>query len=214
MVDLSRFASCREDIRRSIGAPGYAPLIGSVGRLDRRKHVDDFIRAASIVKRRSAEARFLIVGGPNALDAPHLDELESLADSCDLGDRLSFLGDRDDVPDLLSAMDVLVLLAEGEGMPHIISEAGAACVTVISTRDNGTTEQIINGHSGIFVPVGRPDVAADAIMELINDPALRERLSANLRRKVEAEYSVDLVIPQWELVFDEVLEEGTRGVAA
>src|SRR4051795_8493548 len=80
------------------------------------------------------------------------EELRILA--CDLGldGALDFLGDRPDVPRLLAGLDVFVWLARGEGMPHVIAEAGAAGLPVIATPDNGTLEQLREGVTGLFVP--------------------------------------------------------------
>src|SRR3954451_15736101 len=134
----------------------------------------------------------------------YADELRILA--CDLGldGALDFLGDRPDVPRLLSGLDVFVWLSQGEGMPHVISEAGAAGLPVIATRDNGSEEQIADGETGLFVPNRDPGAVADAIQKLIADPPLRRQLAESLRRKVEREYSVAALIPQWEKLFDDV----------
>ena len=133
--------------------------------------------------------------------------MRALTRDLGLDDALTFLGDRPDVPRLLAGLDVFVLLARGEGMPHVISEAGAARLPVVVTCDNGTEEQITDGVTGLFVPHECPAAAGSAITRLIEDPSLRRRLGSNLRRKVEREYSTDVVIPQWEALFDEVLAE-------
>ena len=133
--------------------------------------------------------------------------MRALTRDLGLDDALTFLGDRPDVPRLLAGLDVFVLLARGEGMPHVISEAGAARLPVVVTCDNGTEEQITDGVTGLFVPHECPAAAASAITGLIEDPSLRRRLGSNLRRKVEREYSTEVVIPQWEALFDEVLAE-------
>lgn len=94
-------------------------------------------------------------------------------------------------------MDALVWLSEGEGMPHILAEAGAASLPVVATRDNGSAQQIIDGESGLFVPKRNPTAVADALTRLILDPQLRRRLGHGLRRTVEDRYSTEAVIPQW-----------------
>jgi polysaccharide biosynthesis protein PelF len=86
----------------------------------------------------------------------------------------------------------------------VINEAGAAGLPVITTRDNGTEEQIADGETGLFVPYRDPAAVAAAIETLIADPGLRLRLGKNLRRKVACEYSVAALVPQWERLFDEL----------
>ena len=95
-------------------------------------------------------------------------------------------------------------------MPHVISEAGAAGLPVVATLDNGSGEQIEDGVSGLFVPHECPPAVAAAVERLITNPALRGRLGANLRRKVEREYSAAVVVPRWEALFEEVWTEAGR----
>jgi glycosyltransferase involved in cell wall biosynthesis len=208
MVDLSEFKpNERLQARLEWGVTDETPVIGWVGRLDRKKRVEDFIRAAAIVHEGHPEARFLVIGGPDAFMPEYEGELRSLTTDLGLDGVLSFLGDRPDVPRLMSGLDVLVWLSKGEGMPHVISEAGAACLPVVATRDNGTEEQITGGVTGLFVPHEHPPSVAAALDHLLNDPDLRHRLGSNLRGKVEREYSAQVIARRWQELFDEVIAE-------
>ena len=208
MVDLSGFdPSDRGPTRAKLGITGDAPLIGWVGRLDAKKRVEDFIDAAAIVHRSRPDARFVVIGGPDAFMPDYADTLKARAKSLGLAGALTFLGDRSDIPALLAGLDVFVWLSRGEGMPHVIAEAGAARLPVIATRDNGALEQIEDGVSGLFVPHEDPATVAASMIRLIGDPALRTRLGEGLRRKVERDYAVDVVVPRWERLFDEVVAE-------
>jgi glycosyltransferase involved in cell wall biosynthesis len=102
------------------------------------------------------------------------------------------------VPRLLAGLDVFVWLSRGEGMPHVIAEAGAAGVPVVATRDGGTPQQIRDGVSGLFVPHESPAEVATAVTRLLDDPALRARLAGALRDHVVRSYSAEVVVPQWE----------------
>ena len=209
MVDLAEFSPAhRPAVRRAWGLSEGTPTIGWVGRLDRKKRVEDFIRAAAIVHSRRPEARFVVIGGPDAFMPEYADELVALADRLGLGEVVTFLGDRADVPQLMAGLDALAWLSRGEGMPHVISEAGAACLPVVATRDNGTEQQLSDGVSGLFVPHEDPSAVAAALERLIDDRELARRLGENLRRKVEREYSAEAVTRRWEALFDEVIEEG------
>ena len=211
MVDLSEFDPAdRDGVRVEWGIEEEQPLIGWVGRLDRKKRVEDLIRAASLVHRRRPEARFVVIGGPDAFMPEYADELRSLAVDLGLADVLRFTGDRPDVPRLLSGLDIFVWLSRDEGMPHVISEAGAAWLPVIATRDNGSEEQITAGETGLFVRHEDPAAVAAALERLIADPSLRRRLGTGLRDRVEREYSTEVVARQWSQLFDEVFEAGAR----
>ena len=208
MVDLREFEqSQRAVVRREWGIHEDVPMIGWVGRLDRKKRVEDFIRAAALLHRSQPEARFVVIGGPDAFMPEYADELQALAHDLDLDGVLHFLGDRADVPRLLSGLDIFVWLSKGEGMPHVIAEAGAAGLPVVATCDNGTAEQITHGQTGLFVPHAAPTEVAAALTLLIHDPVLRQRLGHNLRRKVESEYSTSTVTARWQALFDELLQE-------
>jgi glycosyltransferase involved in cell wall biosynthesis len=216
MVDLSEFDPAqRASVRAEWRVDEGTIVVGWIGRLDRKKRVEDFIRAAGLARETAPRMRFLVIGGPDAFMPEYADGLRVVARNLGLDGSLNFLGDRPDVPRLLSGFDVFVWLSQGEGMPHVISEAGAAGLPVIATRDNGTEEQIADGKTGLFVPHCNPGAVAAGIQRLIADPPLRRRLGDNLRRKVTQEYSVAALIPQWERLFDDVLasREG-RHVAA
>lgn len=215
MVDLAEFDPAeRGGARAEFGtADGNVPLIGWVGRLDRKKRVEDFLEAAALVRRdHHPGARFVVIGGPDAFMPEYEGELRALAARLGLNPALRLLGDRPDVPRLLAGLDVLVWLSRGEGMPHVLAEAGAAGLAVVATRDGGSEQQVEDGVSGLFVPHEDPAAVAGALARLIGDPDLRRRLGRGLRRKVEREYAAAAVTRRWEALFDEVLlAEGTPG---
>lgn len=215
MVDLTEFHPERRDqMRMGLGLPASLPVIGWVGRLDSKKRVEDFIQAAAIVHRLRPETVFLIVGGPDAFMPEYADHLRDLCQQLGLGIAVRFLGDRPDVPDLLHALDLFVWLSEGEGMPHVIAEAGAAGLPVIATPDNGALQQIDDEISGIFVPHRDPTAVANAILGLLDAPEKRRALGAALRAKVRATYSAAVVIPQWRALIDEVVAERQSALPA
>jgi glycosyltransferase involved in cell wall biosynthesis len=208
MVDLGEFhPDRRHATRAALGLTSATPVIGWVGRLDAKKRVEDFIEAAAITQRLHNDVVFLVIGGPDAFMPEYADHLRDLAQQAGLGTALRFLGDRTDVPDLLQALDIFVWLSEGEGMPHVIAEAGAAGLPVIATPDNGARQQIESGVSGLFVPHRQPDEVAKAMLTLLDAPEKRRALGSALRAKVFATYSAEVVVPQWQRLVDEVVAE-------
>jgi len=213
MVDPDEHDPAQRDIMRQ--ALSVAPdqvLVGWVGRLDAKKRVEDFIDAAAILRIQHPEARFVVVGGPDAFMPEYARNLRERATTLGLDGVMQFLGDRDDVANLMSAMDIFVWLSRGEGMPHVIAEAGVAGLPVIATADNGAIEQISDGHSGLFVAHESPSEVAGQIARLIASPDLRRSLGEALQAHVMATYATCVVVPQWEAIFDEVLAEVIRPV--
>lgn len=203
MVDTGAYRPERRPaVRAALHIDDDSLLIGWVGRLDPKKRVEDFIAAAAIVHAARPQTRFVIVGGPDAFLPDYAVQLRAQAKTLGLDHVLDFLGDREDVPDLLCALDIFVWLSRGEGMPHVIAEAGAVGLPVIATADNGSMEQIIDGQSGLFVPHEAPDGVAAAMIRLIDDPTLRQHMGSTLREHVRARYAVDVVVPQWIALFD------------
>ena len=206
MVDMTAFRpERRAGVRAALGVADDVVLIGWVGRLDRKKRVQDFIAAAALVV--DPRARFVVVGGPDAFMPDYETELKAQATALGLKGRMLFLGDRADVPDLMMAMDIFVWLSRGEGMPHVIAEAGAAALPVIATADNGAVEQITDRVTGLFVPHEDPPAVARAVDLLLTRPALRAQLGRALQAHVAANYACDVVGRQWQALFAEVLQE-------
>ena len=189
----------------SLTAASDTVLVGWVGRLDAKKRVEDFVEAAALACSRLPAARFAVIGGADAFMPDYADRLQRLAKAHGLSGQLRFLGDRPDVPRLLAALDIFVWLSRGEGMPHVIAEAGAAALPVIVTPDPGALQQVEAETSGLVVPHEDPRAVAAAIARLAADPDLRRRLGAALKRHVVRTYSATVVIPQWQALFDEVL---------
>lgn len=206
MVDPAEFdPAARASVRAALGIAEDAPLIGWVGRLDRKKRVEDFLRAAALVRAAEPAARFLVIGGPDAFMPDYAAELRALATVLGIDGALSFLGDRPDVPRLLAALDAFAWLSRGEGMPHVIAEAGVAALPVVATPDNGALQQVEDGKTGLLVPHEDPVVLAAALLRLVREPPLRRRLGTALRAHVLAHYTAEVVVPRWQALFAQVL---------
>jgi glycosyltransferase involved in cell wall biosynthesis len=128
----------------------------------------------------------LIVGGGRRQA-----EMRQLAASLGLGESVHFLGQRRDVPDLLHAMDVFVLPSYSEGVSLALLEAMAAGLPVIATAVGGLPEVVADGETGWLIPPQDAAALAGALVRLLADPALAQRLGANARDHVREHYSLD-----------------------
>ena len=136
-------------IRRSLGIPLDAPLIGTVGRLAEIKRQDLLILAFANVKSRIPDAHLLLVG-----DGPLLHELTNLVGDLGLGDHVHFAGYQPHAAPYLQAMDVFALTSRSEGMPQALLEAAVIGVPIVASRVGGIPEVIESGRTGLLIEPG------------------------------------------------------------
>lgn len=176
------FTLDRRPARRGLGLDPERQLVAQVGRLVPQKDYPTFLRAMALVAARRKDVDFLIVG-----DGPDRRQLEAAAARA-LGERVRFLGLRDDVPAILAAVDVLVLASRWEGMPNVVLEAMATGAVPVVT-DVGGTRTLLRDDAGIVVPVGDAGAIGEAVLALLDDPERRAALARRGRTRVETEFS-------------------------
>ena len=192
-IDLNLFdplkfsPSRREEIRRSLGFLPDDRIVGFVGRLVREKGVMELFEAFRCLRSRHPSARLLVVG---PIDSQKRDAVTPDAAAKDLGisDGVVFTGMRLDTPEMLSAMDVFVLPSYREGFPRSVMEASAMGVPVVTTNVRGCREAVVDGTTGVVVPVRDAVRLADAIGRLLCDPQMARTLGEAGRRKALSEF--------------------------
>lgn len=203
MVDTREFENLhRPELRVAYGFPPDATIVIFVGRIDPKKRIEDILCVAADLIPDYPQLLFLIAGGADAFNPEYFKQLLIAGKMLIDTKRLLFIGTRSDVPTLLSAADILVLPGAGEGMSHVISEAGCAGLAVIAADDGAAREQLDDGKGGYIVPVAQPDVFRKTLVALIEDPDARAVVGAHLQAKVKAEYSAQAIIPQWQSLLE------------
>ena len=124
---------------------------------------------------------------------------------CQIGDKVHFLGERNDVPRLLPHFDLLWSTSGYEGQSNVILEAMAAGVPVVATDIPGTRELVSSGETGYLVPVGDRAGFAKYAQRLLNDAALAARLSAAARERVGREFSVERMVQRHAELYRDLL---------
>ena len=130
----------------------------------------------------------------------------------DLDGRVRFLGHRDDVPRLMAAADVVVLPSAYEGLPNVVLEAMRFRKPVVATAAPGTTEVVVDGETGLLVPVGNVMLLARAIRDLVRDPVLASRLGEAGRARVEAHFRADTMVAQFAELYENLAR--SKGIAS
>ena len=202
-VDTERFAP-RDAlaIRRELGLPPFAPVVGILAALRPEKNHELFLAGAAKIQNAFPESHFLIIG-----DGPQRPLLEQLATNFGIAERTKLLGSRSDVPELLSALDVLALTSHNEASPVSILEALSCGVPVVAAEVGSVPETVVHGETGLLFTAGDVDGYVGAMLQLLKEPSLRKRLGANGRRRVVDERSLIAMVRGYESLLVRLLEE-------
>jgi glycosyltransferase involved in cell wall biosynthesis len=200
-IDVARFAAAPGMPRNALDLPGPGPVVMVVARLSAEKGLADFLRAASLVGT-TPRPNFVLVG-----DGPLRPELERQAIDLGLAGRVVFLGYRRDIPALLAGADVIVLPSLHEGLPLAVLEALAVGRPVVATAVDGTAELIDHESTGLLVRPGNPAELAEAIIRVLNDASLRERLGRHGRARAAA-FDQSAMIDRTVHVYERVIRHG------
>lgn len=188
-------------IRESLGVPPDVPLVGFIGRLWPQKRVQDLIWATDILRMSGWNFRIVIVG-----DGPRRVALKRFADALEIMPIVHFVGHRNDVTEIMRALDMLVLPSKFEGLPNVALEAMMAGKPVVGTRIAGTDEVVVDGETGILVPPQQPLELARAIRSILADPSLGKRMGAAGRERVLSEFSIEGMIAKYERLYEGLLQ--------
>ncbi|MEN3284946.1 MAG: hypothetical protein V7607_6086 [Solirubrobacteraceae bacterium] len=193
------------DVRHELGIAADAPVVGSVGALRAEKRFDVLLRAAAQLVPGWPGLRVVIAGAGAERSA-----LEALAGDLGLGDRAMLLGARDDVPDVLAAIDVAVTCSDFEGSPLSVLEYMEAGLPVVATRVGGLPDLIDDGVHGLLVPRRDPAALAGALHALLGDPGRRRAMGEAGRRRRREQFDFEVMVQRLEDLYER-LYAGRRG---
>ncbi|MEP0941920.1 MAG: glycosyltransferase, partial [Rhizobiaceae bacterium] len=191
--DLDRFKfskPARTDVRSEFGIAEHEKLVVQISRFHPMKDQHSLLLAASELKQRGETIMFLLAGKDLSDNNP---ELCNLRDNLGLEGIVIFAGEREDIPGILSAGDVLLSSsAWGEAFPNVIGEAMATGVPCVVT-DVGEAKDIV-GKFGVVVPPKDPVAMADALLRILNLPKGKAgKLKVQVRAKIRENYSIEKI---------------------
>lgn len=209
-VNVSTFAHGKDVLRENFPIHGY--LMGIVGQLNPRsqwKGQRDFIQAAAEVVRHRSDVYFAVVGGDSSpASAPghmsYIRKLKELAGELGIADRVIFTGFRDDIPDVMTSLDVLVSASWAEPFGRVIIEAMAAGKPVIATMAGGAPEIVQDGVTGILVPPRDPQAIAGAALRMFRDDRMRQEMGRAGQRRVQEHFSLERNTRETQAVYEEL----------
>jgi glycosyltransferase involved in cell wall biosynthesis len=205
-IELERFGHPHVDkqtMRKQLGIPSDAIVVGTVTRLSPQKAPLDFIHAATILAQKLEKVYFVMVG-----DGPLHDKVVKKARANNIEKKLILTGLRRDIPELMNCFDIFVLSSLWEGLPRVIPQAMASGLPVIATAIDGSAEIIKSEHNGLLVPPGKPDCIADAVMKVVNDSVLRVNLTNEALQTVH-EYSAQKMVECIETLYIKLIKTKT-----
>lgn len=197
-------------MRRTLGLENCEIVI-TVTRLTRQKGIPALLKAAALVHKVRPTARFLLVGpreseGPLAVTQEEIDRHAPYVVAA---------GPRSDIPSLLKAADVFAFPTEySEGVPRVLLEAALAGLPIVTTSMPGCTDVVRDGWSGFLVPRREPKLLASRIIDLLDNQAAADAMSARAEELVRQEFGLDLTIDRCVAAYNELLDDAARGRAS
>ncbi len=198
-IDYSRLevAADRTATCRAIGLNPERPIVAMIGRLSPQKAPLDFVAAARLVLTQRADVQFVLIGdGPLAGD---------VADAIANEPRITALGQRDDVPAILSVLDVFVLSSLWEGLGRALTEAMVLGVPVAVTAVNGMPELVTHRETGMLSPPSDPAALADNIVWLLDHPDEARRFGRQGRDRVLPQFSAGQMVERLDALYEKLL---------
>lgn len=194
-------------LKKEIGIKNLsAPVIGYIGRLAQQKRPDHFIQILREVSRKHPDVIGLIVG-----DGCMRKELERDVKELCLTDNVIFIGTRNDIPELLQAMDLLLVTSEQEGFSVVILEAMASGIPVVATDVGGNAEAIDHNKNGFVHSFGDLSSLSNSVVRLINDQDMRTRFGIAGKNILNQKFSITETVSETESLYEELFSKTKNG---
>jgi lipopolysaccharide/colanic/teichoic acid biosynthesis glycosyltransferase/glycosyltransferase involved in cell wall biosynthesis len=210
-VDINRFSveTDSDSIRRRYGLSPNDKVIGFVGRLVKEKGIINLFEAVQHIVTLVPDVKLLIVGDREESDRDkHVQKiLTGMVNQGGLSSRILFTGFIENIPEVLSAMDIFVLPSYREGLPISVLEAMASGKPVIATNIRGCREEVIPGQTGLLVPINDSRSLADAIVRLLSDEELALEMGLKGRKRVEELFDEEFTIEKQLQAYQEIIGE-------
>ena len=191
-VDVARFrpGQAVPTLRAQLTARPQEPLVAVIGRIDPAKAVDRVVAAVAKLNDAGVRCGLVVVGTPSSGNAHYASDLQARAQQR-LGERVRFVGTRDDIPAVLRAVDVLVNAADAEPFGLSVLEAQACGVCVVTSNTGGLTDFVLDGVTGRTVDPAIPAQLVDALGDVVRSADLRAELAATARARAVQFHSID-----------------------
>jgi glycosyltransferase involved in cell wall biosynthesis len=190
-----------ESHRRALGVADDELLIGCVANYSPVKRHDLLIDAFAALRHEGHRIRLVMLG-----EGDMRGNLQRQIDALGLGDYARLHGRVTDPKPLLNAFDLVVQSSQSEGLPNSLLEAASAGRPIVATAAGGSGEVVIDGETGILVPINDVDALAAAMRRMITDPDLRARLGPAARRRAQTAFGMSRFVAEYAALYAELAE--------
>ena len=201
----TRSPARRARVRAALDLPDVAPLIVAVGRQEHQKAQIHLLEALPAVLGRHPQATLLVAGRDGTATPTLQHELRRTG----IGDRVRFLGHRDDVGDLLAAADIAALPSLWEGVPGTVVEAMAVGTPIVASAI-GPVRELVDGTSARLVTPGDPVALATALIEVLDDPGAAAQRAEVARRRFQCGFTIAHASEAMGALYRQVAEQPVR----
>ena len=210
-IDPQRFKPIDRDAARAMFRLRSNIAVACIGQITPAKGQEEFIRAAAAIARMRSDVEFLIVGEEHQEDKPFTVHLNQLAATLGVIEKIRFTGRIRHVPELLAAVDVVVVPSWDEGFSLVTIEAMAARRAVLASNIGGIAGIIKDNTTGLLFTPRDVHALTDKLLWLVSDAPLRERLSVQAQRDVYSRFGRDEIIDRIESLYLSVIGEENAG---
>lgn len=195
-------------IRQELGFTYREILIGMVGKLQQRKGVDDFADAAVQVYREYPHTGFLLVGDFPDTAGEYQNKILSKFRDTNMEKAVRLTGFRTDIPDIMDALDILVVPSRCDPFPWVVLEGMAMGKAIVGSNVDGIAEALVHLESGLLTQVNSPSTLAEAIGTLVENNALRQSLGDRARRRASNLFTEERYISQMTKLCEHIVKSG------
>ena len=201
-VDLQRYGRAvdKSMVRRILGLSADAWVIAVLAILKEEKGHRYLLEAMRSVTSRYGDVHVLLIGS-----GPLRDELQKYVEHLNMEDKVHFLGNRRDVPELLAASDLFVLPSLWEGLSMALLEAMASAKPIVATAVSGTTQVLVAKETGLIVPPRNSSELSKAIVQLLSNPEQAQKMGQTAKRRVETSYSAHKQAEKYLVLYNSLL---------
>lgn len=204
-IEINKLTHIRgSSIRKEINIPNDTPIAVTIGSIVREKGYDNLLNAISLVKKNKSNVKFIIVGTgkPKAVH-----NLKKCINKLNLKEYVYYLGFREDIPNILSGSDFLILPSCTEGFPLAPLEAMAAGKPIIATNCGGLPEIVSDGEFGFLVPINNPQDLSEKILYMIENKDKTREMGIKAQKNIIEKFKPETYVEKFQNLYKEMTKE-------